>query len=164
MKKLLIIVALTAFSFLGQAQDAGIRGFKIGGGLDLLIPASKLSGSSIGAGIDLLGQYGISDNVAITADAGYSVLFGKDNFGDLSIIPIRAGLRFYPAPEFYVGGKVGVGILKTKGVDSRSATAYSFGAGYVMSPKVDIGASYDGYSKTGSFGLVNVRLGYTFSN
>ncbi len=165
MKKLFFIATIMIASFAVSAQGgAGIRGFKIGVGGNLAIPLSNLNSTSIGAGFDLLGQYGIADNIAITGDAGYTSLFGKDGFEDLSIIPIRAGLRFFPAPAFYLGGKVGVGILKTKGADSRSATAYSIGAGYFLSPMIDVSAAYDGYSKSGSFGLVNIRLGYTFGN
>ncbi|MEO7048660.1 MAG: hypothetical protein ABI091_25390, partial [Ferruginibacter sp.] len=66
--------------------------------------------------------------------------------------------------SFYLGGKVGVGIF-TGGGNNTSTTAYSFGAGYMISPKLDLGVSYDGYSKSGySSGLVNVRLGYFFGN
>ncbi|MEO5943371.1 MAG: outer membrane beta-barrel protein [Ferruginibacter sp.] len=165
MKKLLIIAVLVAGSFAGMAQnDAGIRGFKISGGIDLAIPASNFSGFSIGAGVDLLGQYGVSDNVGITADAGYTAVFPKGGGTNLGIIPIRAGIRFYPSSSFYLGGKAGVGIF-TGGGSSTSTTAYSFGAGYMISPKLDLGVSYDGYSKSGSSsGLVNVRLGYFFGN
>lgn len=111
-----------------------------------------------------MGQYGISDNIAITADASYTILFGKDKSPDLSIIPIRAGVRFFTTPELYFGGKIGIGILKVKGFDSNTATAYSFVAGYLINPKIDISTAYDGYSKNGSSGLVAVRLGYTFGN
>ena len=163
MKKLLMIAVLVTGSVVTQAQSGeGIRGFKLGVGANLAIPANNLKFASIGAGIDLLGQYGISDNIALTADAGYTSLFGKDGFENTSLIPIRAGVRFFATPEFYLGGKVGVGIQKYKGSDSQTSTAYSFGAGYFLSPQVDVSAAYDGYSKNGSIGLVNVRLGYTF--
>ncbi len=72
MKKLFFIAALTAVSFIGKAQksSAGMQGFKIQGGLDLGIPASNLEGTSIAAGVDLLAQYGVSDNIAIRGDIG----------------------------------------------------------------------------------------------
>ncbi|MEO7049562.1 MAG: hypothetical protein ABI091_29940, partial [Ferruginibacter sp.] len=96
MKKLLIIAVLVAGSLAGMAQkDAGIRGFKISGGIDLAIPAHNFSGASIGAGVDLLGQYGVSENVGITADAGYTAIFPKGGGSSIGIIPIRAGIRFY---------------------------------------------------------------------
>lgn len=169
MKKLFFIAAFAAASFAGKAQDESIMGLKFGLGANLGIPIGDLADiSSIGAGIDLLGQYGISEQIAITADVGYTSMFGKKvntiDFPDISIIPIRAGLRFFPSPQFFLGAKAGVGILKSKNSDSYSATAYSFGAGYYVNPSFDVSASYDGYSKNGSLNLINIRLGYTFGH
>ncbi len=160
MKKLLIIAVFTAFSYVTTAQNTG---FRIGGGISVDIPVSNLDGASIGVGVDLLGQYGISSSLAITGDVGYHSIFAKDDDAEsLGIIPIRAGIRFFPsATNLYLGGKVGVGIL-TGGGDG-STTAYSFGAGYKMDEKLDIGLSYDGYSKNGSIGLIAIRLGYFFN-
>ncbi|MBS1495707.1 MAG: outer membrane beta-barrel protein [Bacteroidetes bacterium] len=165
MKKLLIVAVFVAGSFAGMAQksDAGIQGFKVAGGIDLAIPANNMGGTSIGAGVDLLGQYGVSENFGITVDAGYTALFLKGGGNTEGLIPIRAGIRYYPSSQWYVGGKAGIGIL-TGGGSSLTTTAYSFGGGYMISPKLDLGATYDGYSKSGSFGLVNVRLGYFFGN
>lgn len=160
MKKVLFVLSLTFVSFVGFAQEGA---FKFGAGLNLAIPASNLSGVSIGAGVDLLGQYNVSENFGITADAGYTALFVKNGGDQVNLIPIRAGIRYYPSAEFFLAGKAGVGILTGNG-SSTSTTAYSFGAGYVFSPKMDVSASYDGYSKNGSFSLINVRLGYTFGN
>lgn len=160
MKKLILSFAIVALGTLAaQAQDS--KEFTVEGGINLAIPANNLSGASIGAGVDVLGQYTITPKVGITADAGYTSIFPKGGGSNLGIIPIRAGVRFYPSSDFYLGGKAGVGIL-TGGGDSYSTTAYSFGAGYMISPAIDLGATYDGYSKYGSFGLVNIRLGYKF--
>ncbi len=165
MKKTFFISALITFSFIVKAQDApSITGFKFGAGASVAIPVSNLDFTSIGAGIDLLGQYGINENIAITADAGYTGLFGKKGYSDFTLIPIRAGVRYFATPELYFAGKIGVGILKTKGLSSETSTAYSFGAGYFISSNVDVSAAYDGYSKNGSIGLVAIRLGYTFGN
>ena len=163
MKKLLFIAVLTAGSFAGMAQKASSQGFRIEGGLDLAIPASHFNGFSIGAGVDLLGQYKVSEQFGITADVGYTAVFPKGGGTNLGIIPIRAGLRYYASENFYLAGKVGVGIF-TGGGNNYSATAYSFGGGYMISPKLNLGLTYDGYSKGGSSGLVNVRLGYSFGN
>lgn len=166
MKKFFLVAAVIAVGFTAKAQkeSAGIEGFKIQGGINLGIPASNMSGSSFVAGIDFLGQYGVSENFGITVDAGYSAIFLKSPADPKteSLIPIRAGIRYYPASNYYFGGKVGVGILAYDG-NSTSTTAYSFGGGYMVTPKIDLGASYDGYSKNGSFGLVNVRIAYTLN-
>jgi hypothetical protein len=164
MKKLLIIAVLVAGSFAGMAQKN--EGFKIEGGINVAIPAHNASGVSIGAGVDLLAKYGISENFAITGDVGYTALFLKNNAkpSTESLIPIRVGLRYFPTSSFYIAGKGGIGIFAYNGSNA-TYTAYSFGAGYMISPKLDLGLTYDGYSKSGSStGYVNVRLGYAFGN
>lgn len=163
MKKIFLIALLLPFSFLFKVQaQADINKFKIGAGANLAVPVSNLPYSTIGAGIDLLARYIVSDNVSLTADAGYTALFGKDNFVTTGIIPVRVGFRYLPVPEVYLGAKAGLGIYTLSNA-STNFTAYSIGAGYQFSPKMDIGASYDGYTKkNSSFGYLNLRLGYTF--
>ena len=153
----MMAVLVTVFS-IANAQTT----FKIGGGINLAIPASNMGGTSIGAGADLLGQIGLSENFAITVDAGYTSFFVKNGGDSYGLIPIRGGIRFMATPQIYLGGKAGVGILTGNG-SSNSTTAYSFGAGYMLDPKLDLGLSYDGYSKNGSFGYINLRLGYNFN-
>ena len=171
MKKLLFVSAIAFFAFTSasaqSSENSGSK-FKIGGGINVLFPVSNADLYSVGAGIDLLAQYNLAPNVAITGDLGYTSLMIKSKYKDLGyksstgIIPIRAGIRFYPSSEFYLGGKVGVGI--GTGTGSSTLTAYSFGAGYMLSPKLDIGVNYDGYSKNGSMSFLGARIGYTFGN
>ena len=163
MKNLFLFVLLVVTGLMVKAQqENSIRGFKIGAGANLAIPVSNLPYSTIGAGVDILASYTVSNNVAITADAGYTALFGKDNFVTTGIIPIRLGFRYLPIPEVYLGAKAGLGIY-TLSNTSTNFTAYSIGAGYQFSSKMDVGAAYDGYTqKNSSFGYLNLRLGYTF--
>lgn len=160
MKKLILSLAVILLAT-AVANAQSERPFTGEIGLNLAIPVNNLEGASIGAGVDVLGQYMISDKVGITADAGYTSIFAKGGGDNLGIIPIRAGLRFYPSENFYLAGKAGVGIF-TGGGSSYTATAYSFGAGYMISPVFDLGATYDGYSKVGSIGLANIRIAYKF--
>ncbi len=219
MKKLLFVSAIAFFAFTSanaQSSDASsIKGFKIGGGLNVDFPISGTlqknpsignqtypSTYSVGVGIDLLAQYGFSDNLAVTGDIGFTTLMVNKKFKDdvnkemksLSLIPIRVGLRYYPSSQFYLGAKVGVGIGTNAGQEYNASTgvvktksetlmAYSFGAGYMLSSKLDIGLNYDGYSKNttragytiggvvfpsakikNTLGMIGVRLGYTFGN
>ena len=169
MKKLLILSLMIAFYFNGMAQGS-IRGFKVGGGLSLDIPASKtINDYSIGVGVDLLGHYGVTEKFAITGDIGYSTLFpkNKDN-KSFNVIPIRAGIRFYPTNKVYFGGQAGVAIMKFSGLTSQSNFAYAVGGGYRLDNKLDIGLNYEGSSlkySTGSvsFGYIGIRLGYFFN-
>src|SRR5690606_2369581 len=114
MKKVFLFAALVAASFTGMAQDnVGIRGLKFNAGVHVDIPASNMKAYGIGAGLDVLGQYGFTDNLAVTLDAGYTSFFPKSDYKDLidnmGIIPIRAGLRYFPTSNLYLGAKGGVG-------------------------------------------------------
>lgn len=157
MKKVFVCAFVLLAAVSTKAQSSAL---KFGVGLNLGIPAHNLSGSSIAAGADIMAHYSASKQVAITGDVGYTALFAKNGGKTTNIIPLRAGLRFYPSNNFFVAGKIGAGFLSGNG--SVTTTAYSFGAGYKMDSQLEIGASYDGYSKNGTIGLVNIRLGYFF--
>ena len=163
MKKVLFVITCFFIGYGVLAQSRFVNGFKIGGGVSVDVPVSNLHGYSIGVGLDLLGQYGITRKLAITGDIGYTTIFAKNkDFASYDIVPIRAGIRFFPSSMFYLGAKVGVGI--GVGKYSGSSTAYAFGAGLVMSDHMDVSASYEGFSKSGfSTGYLGLRLGYFFS-
>lgn len=161
MKKLFLgtLLFLCVFTVKSQNKD-----LKFGGGINVGIPVSNLNGTSLGAGFDLLAHYKVATQVAITGDIGYTALFGKNGASTTNLIPLRIGLRFYLTPEFYLSGKIGAGFLSNSSSYSTSVTttAYSIGAGYMIDKKLEIGASYDGYSKNGTIGLLNLRLGFFF--
>ena len=147
-------------SFTSQAQNS----FRVQGGIDLGVPVHNLYGTSIGLGVDLTGIYMLSNQVALTGDFGYTALLSKSKEdATTNLLPLRIGLRYYPSAKFFVGGKIGAGFISNPGTSSITTTAYSFGLGFNASPRVELGGSYDGYSKNGSVGLINFRLGYRFN-
>ena len=152
-------ILLTALS--SKAQ----KSFQIQGGLNLAVPVHNLNGTSIGAGVDLTAIHMLSNQAALTGDFGYTALFSNYNEPASNLLPLRIGLRYYPSSNFFVGGKIGAGFISNRATDvaSVTTTAYSFGLGFNASPRVEIGGSYDGYSKNGSIGLINFRLGYRFN-
>ena len=162
MKKIILLPAFCILSFFAKSQEIKKEGFKIGLGGSLAIPASNLQYSSVGGGLDVLALYGISNKILLSADAGFTTLSGKSFFPSTAIIPIRLGVRYLPIDKLYLTAKAGLGIY-TIIKKSSNYFAYSLGAGYLLSPKFDLGASFDGYSKQSSpFGYVAIRLGYTF--
>ena len=163
MKKIVCVIACFVMGYCVSAQSGFINGFKIGAGVSVDVPANNLSGYSVGVGVDLLGQYGIAGKIALTGDIGYTTIFAKNkDFPSYDIVPIRAGIRFFPSSMFYLAGKIGVGI--GVGKSSGSSTAYAIGAGVVMSRNMDVSATYEGYSKSGfSTGYIGIRLGYFFN-
>ncbi len=156
------VFLLCLLSFTGKTQELPQRGLKLGVGGILAIPANNLNESSIGGGFDFLALYPVSKNVSLSGDAGFTALAGKGVFSSTAVIPVRLGLRYLPGSNFYLGAKGGIGIF-TILKESITYVGYSVGAGYQLSSHFDLGVSYDGYSKKNiSFGLVAVRLGYSF--
>jgi hypothetical protein len=106
----------------------------------------------------------LSNQAALTGDFGYTALLSKSKEdATTNLLPLRIGLRYYPSSKFFVGGKIGAGFISNPGTSSITTTAYSFGLGFDASRRVELGGSYDGYSKNGSVGLINFRLGYRFN-
>lgn len=162
MKKILVVLVCCVSGYAVSAQAGYVNGFKLGGGVSVDIPANNLGSYSVGVGVDLLAQYGIARKLALTGDIGYTTIFAKNkDLASYDIVPIRGGFRYFPSSMFYLAGKIGVGI--GVGKYSGSSTAYAIGAGLVMSPKLDVSANYEGYSKSGfSTGYIGIRLGYFF--
>jgi hypothetical protein len=159
MKRVFFATAILLTGIAAQAQKSPI---KFQGGLDLGIPAHNLDGTSIGLGADVMAIYKLSKEAAFTGDFGYSALLGKNGAGTTSLLPLRFGIRYYPTDNFFVAGKIGAGFISNDG-SSVTTTAYSFGMGGKIASRTEIGVSYDGYSKNGTVGLVNLRLGYYFN-
>lgn len=156
----LLIVSLNGYA---QTKRTVIEGFKFGVGLSLAIPVSNLEFNTVGAGFDLLALYGLSHDLAVTADAGATALFAKYNIPTTAVIPIRLGIRYFPSADIYLAAKAGLGIYTLGDIVSENYTAWSLGAGYFLSKKFEVGASYDGYTKKNtSFGYMAIRIGYVF--
>ncbi len=175
MKKIAILSLFTALT-LGTMAQGSIRGFKVGGGLSVAVPVTKsLNDYSIGVGFDLLAHYGVTDQVAITGDVGYTTLFAKNKDAKaFNLIPIRAGIRVYPSSKIYLGAQAGVANMKFAGTSSQTNFAYAVGGGFRMDNKLDIGLNYEGSSlkypataltpaSSSSFGYLGIRLGYFFN-
>jgi Outer membrane protein beta-barrel domain len=165
MKKILtvVIIALASLKAISQNLKADPGKFNVGIGVSLAVPVNNLETNTIGAGLDLLAQYGLDQNLAVTADAGLTALFAKYDIPTTAIIPIRIGVRYFPASAVYLGAKTGLGIYTLGDIVSENYAAWSLGAGYLLDKRFDVSASYDGYVKKGiSFGYMALRIGYAF--
>jgi hypothetical protein len=97
MKKLFFATAILLTAITTNAQNSDL---KFQGGLDLGIPAHNLSGTSLGVGVDVMALYPLSKEAVVTGDFGYTALFGKNGATTTNLLPLRAGLRFYPSDNF----------------------------------------------------------------
>src|ERR1700757_449 len=85
-------------------------------GADAGIPTGNLSnsydwnlGGSIQADIPV-----IKNQLFVTVNAGYNNIFGKNNINgtgvdatNIQLLPVKAGLKFYPVSHFYIQGEAG---------------------------------------------------------
>jgi hypothetical protein len=156
MKKLLLVLSIVGASvFSANAQDNSSTGFHFGGGLRLGLPVGDFAdGWSFGIGAELQGEYMFTEKVSATVTTGYTAFMGKDidipgggsvKMDGVGLIPILAGVRVYPAPSFFIGGKIGYGILTGNG-DSEGALNYEPQIGY-NGTKFQVALGYNGLSK-----------------
>lgn len=153
MKKLLLVAAFAVVGVISANAQ-----FKFGAGVNVGLPIGDFGdGWSFGLGVEVQGEYMFSDKFSGIFNTGYTSFFGKefdDGFGGtfkpdaVGIIPIMAGVRVYPSPQFFIGIRAGLGIL-TGGGDSETAFAYRPEIGYNGGP-LQIALHYDGLSKDGS--------------
>jgi len=107
-------MALFALSLnFAKAQD---EGFVFAAGVHLGLPTGDFKIShSFGVGAEFQGEYFASEKFSIVASTGYYHFLGKeytilgstDEYPALGLLPINAGVRFYPVPQFFVGAKAG---------------------------------------------------------
>jgi hypothetical protein len=153
-------------------------------GADAGIPTGNLSnsynwslGGSIQADIPV-----IQNQLFVTVNAGYNNIFGKNNIGgtgidatNIQLLPVKAGLKFYPVSHFYIQGEAGAAFALNKsdlGFDNSAAFLYAPQIGYQFplggKSYLDAGVRWEGTTKFNSnvddskvnfFGL---RVAYAF--
>ncbi len=157
MKKVFLAFAIAVIS-LGSANAQDNGGLHFGGGLRVALPMGDFGDShSFGIGAELQGEYLFSDMVSGTFTTGYTSFMGKTitipGMGEFKMdavgyIPILAGVRVYPSPNFFIGAKAGYGILTGNG-ESEGAFNYEPQIGY-NGTKFQLALGYNGLSKDGS--------------
>lgn len=187
-----LVLAFAGFAFGAKAQTTTpvktstttSNGVILSVGVDAGIPTGKLSdsynwnlGGSIQADIPV-----IQHQLFVTVNAGYNNIFGKNNIDNLGVdatniqlLPVKAGLKFFPISNFYIQGEAGAAFLLNKSdlADDKSAAfvyAPQVGVQFPLGGKsyIDAGIRYEAATKFNStvddskvnfFGL---RVAYAF--
>jgi len=186
-----IALAFTAFAFTAKAQTiapsttttapSGVR-FSIG--VDAGIPTGNLSnsynwnlGGSVQADIPV-----ISNQLFVTVNAGYDNIFGKKNLDgtgidatNIQLLPVKAGLKFFIVPNFYIQGEAGAAFLLNKSdinANNSAAFIYAPQLGYQFqlggNNYIDAGVRYEASTKLNSnddnskVNFVGLRVAYGF--
>lgn len=162
MKKILLALAIVAVSFAANAQKTSAakeNEFVFGGGVRVGLPVGDVHnayGFVIGA--ELQGEYMFSPQVSGTLTAGYEEWLGKTISGykipSTGFIPVLAGIRVYPSPDFFIGGKAGI-TFSTESGGGNSFT-YEPQVGYNAS-KFQLALGYQAFTNGGT----SAHLGLT---
>lgn len=110
-------------------------------------------------------QYSVNKYVALTFASGYYSFFAtqaaKDRGGEsFGVVPVKAGAKAFISDNIYVAGEAGVG-FETQYIKAKKLIL-SPGIGWT-DKSLDVGLSYENFSRHGNYGLLALRLGYGFS-
>jgi hypothetical protein len=157
MKRLLLASLFAAAFFTGAHSQSESSGFRFGVGLSLGLPIGNFGDDySFGIGGEAQGEYMFTEKVSAVLNSGYTSFIGKSiDVGGASykvpavgLIPILAGVRVYPASQFFIGARAGIGIFTGSG-NSTSAFQYRPEVGYNGGP-IQVALSFNGLSKNGA--------------
>jgi hypothetical protein len=140
-----IVLAFTAFTFGAKAQTTTTtstsattsNGIRYSIGVDAGLPTGKLSdgynwslGGSVQADIPVVNQ------LFVTVNAGYDNIFGKNTVDGASVpniqlLPVKAGLKFFLVPNFYIQGEAGAAFALNK-----SDVNFTNSAAFIYAPQI----------------------------
>jgi len=156
MRKLFLLLSFTLIFFTAKAQEKELsfKGFHFAAGASLGLAIGDFGDThSVGLGFELEPEYSANGLVSVYGSAGYTNFFARDlsisggedfSADDIGIIPILAGAKIYLAAPFFIGAKLGVGIL-TGGV---SGTGFDYQPQFGFNnKKFLVNFSYNGLSK-----------------
>jgi hypothetical protein len=152
-------------------------------GVDAGIPTGKLSDAyNFNIGGSVQADIPVAQNLFATINAGYNSIQGKNNISgsgldatNIQLLPVKAGLKYFVVPHFYVQGEAGAAFALNKsdlGFDKSAAFVYAPQVGYQFpvggKSFIDAGVRYEASTKFNSdidnskvnfFGL---RVAYAF--
>jgi hypothetical protein len=154
-------------------------------GVDGGVPTGNLSnGYNAEFGGSLQVDIPVVSQLFVTVNAGYSNFYSKDNaYGtglkapDIQLLPVKAGLKFFPVKYFYIQGEAGASFALNK-----SDLDYTNSAAFIYAPQIgvmipvggynfiDAGFRYEASTKFNSnvdnstVNFIGLRLAYAFSS
>jgi len=154
-------LAALVFSTETKAQDS--QAWRLGVGINPGVALDDPYGFVLGGDLKL--QKDFVGPVSLTLSTGYTNFFVKDDFkpvaDDLGIIPLKAGVKVFVTPNFYVGGEVGAGFGTNDGAETSFVWAPAIGWGFGNG--LDLGLRYEDFTKYNNASQVALRIAYGFN-
>jgi len=145
-----IAFAFAAFAFSAKAQTTTpstttstttASGIRYSIGVDAGIPTGKLSDSyNFNIGGSVQADIPVANLLFVTINACYNSIQGKNNVTvdgatfsptNIQLLPVKAGLKFFPVSNFYIQGEAGAAFALNK-----SDVGYNKTAAFVYAPQV----------------------------
>ncbi|GGH78752.1 hypothetical protein HNQ91_005268 [Filimonas zeae] len=173
---LLAAVAGTYAQTTNTANGSRPSGVLLSVGPEAGLPVGKLKNAydwSLGGSVQAEMPV-VNKSLYLLLNAGYNNFFAKDDvpgLNNMKLIPVKAGLKFYPYKNLYVQGAAGVSFLSNKDEVAANKSAvfvYSPQVGYLIpigkNNYLDAGVKFESMSKLSSVGSSNnffgVRVAY----
>ena len=144
--------------------------FRVGLGLEAGYPTKNFSNLELGGTLRL--QYDLPNNLSLTLTPGFYHFFSREGYpqvvtdkglyyNDLNMIPVKAGVKSFFAPNFYLSGEIGAGFELNHAQETKLILAP--GIGYAGNHGLDLGLRYENFSGNHSnYGIIGLRLAYGF--
>ncbi len=180
-----LVLAFAGLTYTAKAQTAPTstttsNGVRLSVGVETGIPTGKLNDShgwNLGGSVQA--DIPVAEQLFVTVNAGYNNLFGKDIAGvslpNIQLLPVKGGLKFFPASNFYIQGEAGAGFALNKkdvGFDKSAAFIWApqVGVQFPVGNKsyLDAGIRYEASTKFNSaindskVNFLGLRLAYAF--
>lgn len=155
MKLLAAVVCVFVMALSAKAQSPWRLGIGVNAGAGLEDPNPFVLGG------DLRFQKGLGNSVSAIITTGYTHFMKKDLVPSVGIIPLKGGIKVFPAKNFYFNLEAGAGF----------GTKDEFGTSFVWSPAVglafasgwDISVKYEDFTKYDYTKQLALRLAYGFT-
>lgn len=175
---------LAGYSVTVNAQNApsqtdSKQEIRLSVGPDAGVPLGNFSNAynwSFGGSVQA--DFPVVKNLFVTVNAGFSDVFVKSGQADvvnknMELIPVKAGLKYFPVGNFYVQGEAGASFLANKsdlGADKSAAFVYAPQIGYLLKLAnknyLDLGFRFEGnsafYNGGDSYNFLGLRVAYSF--
>ncbi|WP_235985840.1 outer membrane beta-barrel protein [Mucilaginibacter segetis] len=183
-----LVLALAGLSYGAKAQTTNSNKVKYSIGVDAGVPTGNFNdGYKWNLGGSAQADIPVTSQLFVTVNAGYNNFFGETlnssnsssvttvEVPDVHLLPVKAGLKFFPVANFYIQGEAGAAFLLNKSDffnDKSTAFVYApqIGVQFPVSATnfIDAGIRYEATTKYSStfdnskVNFVGVRVAYGF--
>lgn len=173
-----IAIILLSTGVNAQSKNTSAKGVRWSIGVDAGVPVGKFNtAAKWNLGGSIQADFNVAKRVLfITANTGFNNVFTERVVkGDMQIIPVKAGLKYFPARNFYIQGEAGVSFLTSKvknHADKSASFVYAPQIGYLIPlggrNYLDAGVRFESNSKFydngGQANFLGLRVAYAFNS